>query len=179
MSKQLGWSGRLVSKCMHWKVSAHLWKLALVWEYTRLGPLFMDQQPPAADAGSEKSASPWSELPHSRNPPSYPIHCRDSTSESGAPSPAFGPPSKASQGGTGNPRQRLCLWEAGFNTQQHSFDRELLPKWGTSAPLWEGRQLWALASSLRGTVSWFREFNHSKINRWFVGPVFMCMDASS
>lgn len=168
---------------MHWKLSAHLWKLALVWEYTHLGPLFMDQQPSATDAGWEKPASPWSELPHSSNPPSYPIHCRDSMSESGAHSPAFGhplePTSKASQGGTVNPRQMLCLWDEGFNTQQHSFNRELLPKGGTSAPHLAGRQLCTLASSLRGTVSWFREFNYFKRKRYFAGPVFMCMGASS
>lgn len=73
-----------------WDIAAHLRKLALVWEYTHLGPFFMNQQSAPADDGTEKPAGPWSEPPHSSNPPSYPIDCRDSKSGSGAPSLAFG-----------------------------------------------------------------------------------------
>lgn len=119
--------------------------------------LLYESQSSPADDGSEKPAGPWSELPHSSNPPSYPTDCRDSKSVSGASSPAFGhslePSSKACQGGTVNPGQRFCPWGAGFITQQHSFDSELLPRAVMSAPHWEGRQLQAPPSSLRSTVS--------------------------
>ena len=126
-------------------LGAHLQKLALVWEYTCHGPFFLHQQSSPADDSSEKPASPWSELPHSSNSPSYSTDCRDNKNGSGASSLAFGhplePPSKASQGGTANPGHRFCPWDAGFIRQQHSFDSELLPRRVTSAPHWEGRQL--------------------------------------
>lgn len=90
MSKQLGWSERLVNKCMWFRFRHILMKIgfidSLYGNILTSVSSFLNQQSSPADNGSEIPASHWSELP------SYPTDCRDCKSGPDTLSPAFSHP---------------------------------------------------------------------------------------
>lgn len=155
MPKQLGWSKRLVSKCLWFRqqdLAAHLWKLALYTLYMGIyspWSLLSESTITSCKQWSEAPASHWSELPstqltaeivrvHLMHPPQL--------------SAIRGAPIQSTPSWECKPRTQALALGCRHPHPKQSFNNQLLPRGEMFAYPWEGRQLWPLVSSLTGTV---------------------------